>query len=261
MKMINISEQMYLGNSLKESFTSIKEIRLVILVGVTGVGKSTLAELLLEDNSFYFLPGRRKLTDEIIIPEIQQRNDKQKEKLNRLERFNYSKAYKKIYPGGMAYLLSQVKLSHNLAKKILLFDGLRGQKELEFAARKLPKALFINLTAPDSIRVRRLLKREDSFDNLTEQEETRLDYSKLDLIFAQQEKKELLKELSQKIISKKDLAEKIEIILRERENYKPELSKKVLSSLAPTRTKNLATNNLTAQELSTKALKFIRGHL
>ena len=53
-------------------FLPLTEFLLVILVGLTGVGKSTVIASLRAKLSFTLLPNRREITDEVIIRSPQQ---------------------------------------------------------------------------------------------------------------------------------------------------------------------------------------------
>jgi putative ribosome biogenesis GTPase RsgA len=53
-------------------FRPLTDFVLVILVGLTGVGKSTIIAALQERLDFTLLPNRRNITDEIIITSLQE---------------------------------------------------------------------------------------------------------------------------------------------------------------------------------------------
>lgn len=250
-----IREDIVWGEKDEEFGSSLRELPVLIMVGVTGVGKTTLSNLLREERDFYLLPGRRELTTKVIIPTMQHRESGEDKTPNRVERFNYTRRYRKVHPGGMGYLLSELKIRAR-AEEMLLFDGLRGQKETEFAVKNLSQALFVVLTAPDSIRVKRLLNREDDFDSWGV-EESKLEEEELDMIFSPTEKEQLREEIEAGEINPTDLKEKVEIILKEQENYKPQETKKNLLNLAPQRTIHLDSKRLTPQEMLTQVLEFI----
>ena len=63
-----ITTNLAIGTLAPAGWQRINELPLVILVGVTGVGKSTLlAEFSKHLSSFLLLPDRRQLTDQLII--------------------------------------------------------------------------------------------------------------------------------------------------------------------------------------------------
>ena len=56
-------------------FLPLTEFLLVILVGLTGVGKSTVIASLREKLNFTLLPNRREITNEVIIRALQEEDD------------------------------------------------------------------------------------------------------------------------------------------------------------------------------------------
>ena len=99
----------------------ISQAQLLILVGVTGVGKSTTAEALNQtDYTFELLPNRRALTDQLIIATLQQQDGQPiKTVRDRALRFDFTRRYREQFPGGMAHALAQlwVKTDKNTSAK------------------------------------------------------------------------------------------------------------------------------------------------
>jgi len=181
------------GNPPNREWCSIVDIPLVILVGVTGVGKSTTLQAV-RDQKFRLtlLPNRRDLTDRLIITLLQQQAGSRPHLVtDRTERFRLTRQYREQFPGGMGHALSQLLVHQEptpfteqgptgkqvngkqvngkqLKKREAwwFFDGLRGDNEVQAALRLLPQARFIVLDAPDAVRVQRLLGREDRFDQV-----------------------------------------------------------------------------------------------
>ncbi|MDY7022041.1 MAG: AAA family ATPase, partial [Cyanobacteriota bacterium] len=151
------------GSSEPKSWQHISTQPLLIIVGLTGVGKSTVISNLTEESlDFTLLPNRRTLTDEIIISTVAQN---EQYSLNcRVQRFNYTRQYRQKFPGGMAHVLSQLWINPQQVKPQLLFDGLRGKNEVSYAATAFPNAKFIVLEAPNKVRLQRIIKRNDAFD-------------------------------------------------------------------------------------------------
>ena len=147
------------GSPLPDSWRPLAACPLMILVGVTGVGKSTVLAHLAEFGLDYaLLPDRRVLTDRLIISAMQaQEGGPIQPVTDRGLRFDYTRRYREQYRGGMAHALAQVSASPVLAGRLLLFDGLRGANEVQHAAQALPQARFAMLEAPDAVRVQRLL--------------------------------------------------------------------------------------------------------
>ncbi len=153
-------------DEIPPGFQPLTGLPLVILVGLTGVGKSTVLELLPQNGlSFTLLPNRREITDEIIIASLQVEADETPHLVtDRVERFEYTARYRAKFPGGMAHALSQLIINPNQAQPLLIFDGLRGLNEVQHAVKYFLQARFIVLDAPDTVRLRRLLQRGDIFD-------------------------------------------------------------------------------------------------
>lgn len=178
------------GRAPDVSWQPLSNVPLVILVGVTGVGKSTTLHTLRDQGfPFQLLPDRRELTDQLIIAFLQrQAGEAPHPVTDRTERFALTRRYREQFPGGMSHALSQLLIipqpstpssltlsttataeaeGENAAQAWYFFDGLRGVDELLAAVELLPFARFIVLDAPDVVRVERLLGRGDRFDQVT----------------------------------------------------------------------------------------------
>jgi hypothetical protein len=142
-------------------------VKLLILMGLTGVGKSTAVGALQESGmAFTLLPNRRALTDTHIIPEMQRMDGKPIAPVSdRLERFALTRRYREIYPGGMAHVLRRyLEEQLLLGNELLVFDNLRGLDEVRAGVQSLPEARFILLDASPLTRLLRLVGRRDGFD-------------------------------------------------------------------------------------------------
>jgi hypothetical protein len=182
------------------------EAPLLILVGLTGVGKSTLVQAL----GLPRLPDRRELVDLYVLPRYGA-----KPPIPREERFRLTRRFLQEFPGGVAEVLAR---GYVPPLPLLLFDGLRGEKEVAFALERLPKALFVVLHAREITRLKRLLARQDAFDRVA-------------LSPGEAEK---LWELAQGVLSPEELEEalalapaeevlaKLKIVAEEKKNYDPE---------------------------------------
>jgi len=188
------------------SLVPAREAPLLVLVGLTGVGKSTLVEAL----GLPRLPDRRELVDRFVLPSYGAEPT-----IPREERFRLTRRFREEFPGGVAEVLAR---GYVPPKPLLLFDGLRGEGEVAYALEHLPRARFVLLHAREATRLKRLLSRQDAFDRvrLAPEEEARL------------------KALAQGVLTEEELAEalslapleevlaKLKIVAEEKKNYDPE---------------------------------------
>lgn len=137
---------------------------LLFLVGLTGVGKSTVLPALLARSGRRLLPDRRQLTDRIILPAaLRLEGSPVRPVSDRLERFRLTARYRKEHEGGIVHALVQY-LGGDSSSGPCLFDGLRGEVEVAAAQRCFRNARFLMLEARPEIRIQRLLARSDEFD-------------------------------------------------------------------------------------------------
>lgn len=242
------------GEIPETGWLPLAEADLLVLVGVTGVGKSrTVEELSNAGLSFTLLPNRRVLTDHLIIGALQRLDsDAYADQAppivrDRKERFAYTRRYRERYAGGMAHALTTLCIRDSLENKRLLFDGLRGVNEVECAARLLPKARFIALSAPDGVRIERLLGRNDAFDQIDGGQTSHTDTKSAALSLAErfpdaaniqisrQAEQKLLSLLDKQAVSNDDMAAKLAIVSEERRNYDPDATIAALQTAAPDR--------------------------
>ena len=154
-------------------WVAIVDMPVLILVGLTGVGKSTTVDALRSHwGEISLLPNRRKIADLLVIPTVQGWDgDPPAAVTDRRRRFDYTGRYRQRYPGGLAHAFSRLVLQRRPAGPgrgaLTVFDGLRGADEVTFAAQSLPLARFAVLNAPDVVRVERLLQRQDAFDQVS----------------------------------------------------------------------------------------------
>ena len=252
------------GSPLPDSWRPLAACPLMILVGVTGVGKSTVLAHLAEFGLDYaLLPDRRVLTDRLIISAMQaQEGGPIQPVTDRGLRFDYTRRYREQYPGGMAHALALVSASPVLAGRLLLFDGLRGANEVQHAAQALPQARFAMLEAPDAVRVQRLLGRRDAFDTIRVMPSGDLDatgpQNLADLglpeaagLLPEEDTAHLIGWVRQGAISADDLRAKLRIVLEERRSYDPAATRAALEQAAPSRALFLDTVALSPSEVAT----------
>jgi hypothetical protein len=237
---------------------------LLILVGVTGVGKSTTLDYLQQSAlGFSLLPDRRALTDRLIIGYLQTVDGVPVQPVkDRRERFAYTRRYHQLFPGGMSHALSQLVVDTAVHPHWLCFDGLRGEGEVAHAARVLPQARFVVLDAPDLLRVQRLLGRSDRFDQISSNDTmttaaTRqntlaaVGVAEGDALFSAAEIATLLQSAAPPIgtgtIAVDELRAKLQIVVEERRNYDPQAATAYLTAHAPDRTLLIDTTWVTAE--------------
>lgn len=224
------------------------ELPLILLVGVTGVGKSTTLEHLAQMHDFILLPNRREMTDAFIFAG--------ETILDRAERFRRTKAYRQQHPGGMSGLLETLSIPAQSSTP-LLFDGIRGLEEVSHAARN-PLWRFVLLDAPDLERAKRLLTRADEFDQMekiTSSNEANptleqlLNLEGIQDIFSSVE----IAQLSQLPQEAEEIVAKVKIVVEERKNYDPKAARDhLLHTLAPERVIYLDTVLLSPPEVAQK---------
>jgi hypothetical protein len=236
-----------IGAGAPVGWRMVAERPLLVLVGVTGVGKSTTLAALADANlRYHLLPDRRDLTDRLIIPAMQARAGQPVAPVqDRKLRFEYTRAYRELYPGGMAHALAQLWIDPAALLDLLLFDGLRGESEVRHAACLLPDARFVVLEAPDFVRVTRLMGRGDPFDavgGLAPNAAAGLDsfaalgVSEASVLFAAAEERALLNMVTAGRVSAAELRSSLAIVMEERRNYDPQAARAALSQVAPERT-------------------------
>lgn len=219
------------GPTLPATCLPLPEVPLLILVGVTGVGKSTALRAL----GGRALPDRRVLADAVMIRPVAGGDVTDRE-----ERFRLTAAYRERHPGGMAEALAGLAVDPAVYAPPLVFDGLRGEDEVRFAAARLPLARFVALHAPDLVRLRRLLGRADAFDRAGE---GTADADLLVALRAIPHVGEVFGEADLAAIAAfatqgfdpADVVAKARIVVAERRSYDPEAALGVLRGLPPGR--------------------------
>lgn len=263
-----------IGSPAPGDWEPIDGCPLLVLVGVTGVGKSTaLAALAATGIDFCLLPDRRELTDLLIIPSVQaQRGEAQEPVADRKARFAFTRAWREQNPGGMAHALAQLQIDTSVQDGALLFDGLRGANEATHAAELLPYALFVVLEAPDAVRVARLLGRNDPFDGIggdtpsvaqaegaqsSMQHFADIGAAEAQEHFTPVEEQALLDLVRSGGVTAEALRDSLAIVLEERRSYDPAAAKAALIEVAPLRTLVVDTQRHTPQEVGALIGRFV----
>lgn len=213
----------------------LSSLPLTVLVGVTGVGKSTaLAALQAATAGMKVLPDRRDITDAVMIwPRAGGPVS------DREERFRLTAEYRAEHPGGMAYALGTLLADTRHWGNQPVFDGLRGLEEVQYAAAHFPAWRFVALGAPDAVRVRRLLGRADAFDQVTGGRAPDLRQALAELkgvqdVFTPAEL-DGLAALTDQGFAPADILAKVKIVVSERRNYDPQAAEQFLRTLPPVR--------------------------
>jgi len=259
-----LTPELLVGSPAPSGWKSIATQPLLIVVGLTGSGKSTtIAALTEHDCNFTLLPNRRVLTDKLIVPAMAKANGGQVSSTCRIERLKYTRQYRQQFAGGMAHILAQLMVKET--GSLLVFDGLRGEDEVSYAAKALPNAKFILLEASEKVRLLRLLTRNDAFDRITFSSpdiakaevsaETCSSFASLGIpeasdIFTLAEERQLLALARQGMFSWQDLQSKLKIVVSERYNYDPVATRSALLALASDRTLASDTTEHTPQQVA-----------
>jgi len=249
-------------------FRRLTEVALVIVVGLTGVGKSTILNLMPNFGlTFTLLPNRRKITDAIIITSLQRESGQTTRPLvDRVERFEATARYRARYPGGMAYALSRLAVDPAKAASLLIFDGLRGLNEVQHAANYFSRARFVVLHAPDMVRLNRLLKRGDDFDTTTIHTSllgknlmaALMSVPNIEAVFNEEELRQIAKTARAAGLSTDTVVEKAAIIVEERRNYDPDTARvHLIHTLPPERVLVIDTTADSAAAVARQAAEWL----
>ncbi len=257
------------GDPPPTGWTLVTACECLILVGLTGVGKTTALEQLARAlPGFLLLPDRRALTDLLMIPFVQRRDGLAVEPVtDRSLRFDYTRRYRQMFPGGMAYAMSQLSVSPEAAAGLVVFDGLRGENEVRHAAELMPHARFLMLDTPDLVRIQRLVTRRDAFDAVTPPAGTAgadestslasLGVGELAEILGETEQRELLRWVQDGEASGEELAAKARIVLAERRNYDPDATRAALAESAAGRTLVVDTSLHSPEEIARRTARWL----
>ncbi len=208
---------------------SLSTLEFVVLVGVTGVGKTTTLEALRDTGLAYsLLPDRRLVTDVVMIHAIAG-----KPVTDRDERFALSAKYRESHPGGMAQAIGSLSINLEIWPTPIVFDGLRGLEEVMYAAEHYQKARFIVLDAPDTVRVQRLLGRSDAFDRVQTGTSSGSAMAQLEAIQGVQHvfSSVELEQLAALQMDAHEIVAKTKIVVTERQNYDPVAARDFLAQL------------------------------
>lgn len=228
---------------------------LTVLVGVTGVGKSTALQALQAARpGLRVLPNRREVTDAVMLWPLAGRAVTDRE-----ERFALTARYRETHPGGMAQALASLRADPAHWGQEAVFDGLRGLDEVKYAAQHFPAWRFVALGAPDTVRVRRLLGRADTFDRVSLEASREASGDLRAALEALPGAAEVfspaeLEELAAlgTAHAPGDVLSKVKIVLSERRHYDPAAAESHLRTLPPARALVLDTVALNPQQVAVR---------
>ncbi|MBX3009865.1 MAG: hypothetical protein KF832_00105 [Caldilineaceae bacterium] len=257
------------GEPIPTGWQPMPSLPLFILVGVTGVGKSTTLAYLQQQRPLSLLPDRRDLTDRLIIGYLQAIDGEPIQPVtDRRARFAYTRRYHQLFAGGMSHALSQLLIDPTVYPNWLFFDGLRGEAEVAHAAQTLPNARFIVLDAPDWVRVQRLLGRSDRFDRISStgtigttgprDSLAAIGVADADSLFSPAEVQALLQLAAPPVgtgtVAVDELRGKLQIVVEERRSYDPQAAIRYLQQHASSRTLHLDTTQVAPDAVAQQIL-------
>lgn len=260
------------GGAPRTGWVAVVHAPLLVLVGVTGVGKSTtLAALAAQGMALHLLPDRRALTDSLMIPAVQAAAGQPVGPVyDRRARFAATRRFRELHPGGMADALALLQVAPQPA--LLLFDGLRGAHEVAAAAAALPLARFVMLDAPDAVRVARLLGRHDGFDQITTPAAgadlpagadllaaTGLADAEAQALFSPAERAQLLALVESGAVEAESLRAKLAIVIEEKRNYDPAATRAALLEHAADRALIIDTVRHSAEQAAAQIAAALPG--
>lgn len=153
-----------------ESYHSLAKCQMVMLVALTGTGKTTTLNQLAEisndgaSDALKIIPSRREIADWIAIPTAQVLlNEPIQPVTDRVQRFHYTRTFAEQVSGGMARAFSWVNVSTNYQGHILS-EGIRGENEIRYALEHCLGWHIIELALHPMIRLKRLSSRDEVFD-------------------------------------------------------------------------------------------------
>lgn len=148
----------------------LTQIPVLMLVALTGTGKSTTLNLLTEmrdSGELRFvdaIPSRREIADFIVIPTAQTLlGESIQPESDRVRRFYYTRTFAGHFSGGIAQAFSWLQLEHPSGETIIS-EGVRGEAEITYALKNCPRWRVIELTVNTLTRLKRLSSRDDKFD-------------------------------------------------------------------------------------------------
>ncbi|MBN2146328.1 MAG: hypothetical protein JW726_03025 [Anaerolineales bacterium] len=261
------------GTPFPAGWVGIFEMPLVILVGGMGAGKSTVCQALIRsDLPVFLLPDRRDLTESLIIHPLQREDGViPTGKLDRKSRLPYIQRYHERQPAGMGYAITQLALDPShlpQGNPWLVFDGLRGAEEIEYAYTALPQAHFIGIDAPDMVRLQRLLERQDGYDTIpavrdstseSTSELQRLGVPQAEQIFSPAELHSLLESVRHGDVAMQELRNKLTVLCLEHKMYDLKATFSILRSFGKQRSLYINSANQNPRQVADHIIAYLQG--
>ena len=244
----SLGDGVRLGGQNLPPWCALSSLEFLVLVGVTGVGKTTTLEAMRSAGIAYsLLPDRRLVTDVVMIQALAGEPVADRE-----ERFALTAKYRELHPGGMAQAIGNLNLDTEFLPPPRIFDGLRGLDEVSYAAKHYPKARFIVLDAPDIVRVQRLLGRADAFDRAQTGNQDGSLATRLEAIAGVRDvfTPEQLAHLAALEMDASEIVAKTKIVVTERQNYDPVAARDFLAQLEGNRALYVDTTASSPQDVA-----------
>lgn len=148
-------------------FVSLQSIQTLMLVALTGTGKSTTIKALSANHPTLFdlntLPSRREIADFFVIPTVQAMLGENIQPVaDRRQRFQLTKLFAENFDGGIASVYASLYCRADA--KTLLSEGIRGHSEIEYGLQNCSGWHILELSLNPLIRLQRLSTRNDDFD-------------------------------------------------------------------------------------------------
>ncbi len=159
-------------------YVPLAQCNVVMLVGLTGTGKSTTLQAMRDSGRLAFqegIPSRRQLADFILIPMAQHwRGEPIVPVKDRIARFGYTRDFREqIAPGGTAEAYTWFDC--NLPDALVLSEGVRGANEIKYALAHT-RWRIIELWVDPVTRLKRLSSRQEAFDAVQNADDTDLSF-------------------------------------------------------------------------------------
>lgn len=264
----HLSPGVGVGFPVPKDWLPITTFPLLIIVGMTGVGKSTITKALAEEGlDFTLLPNRRALTERLIIAPMLKMEEKVVQPHCRIQRLTYARLYREYFPGGMGHILASLHINPQQVNSMLVFDSLRGVNEVCYAAKALENAKFVMLTSPNMVRLERLLQRHDPFDQIANQNlednrqifpEALTNFASLGVpeacnYFTPKEEREILELVKKQVVTDVEFRDKLKIFVEESQNYDSVGTKQILEAM-DTSDRSLIIDTIDSPQQSAKAI-------